>query len=114
MKTHLNMDKIALVLGVERAEKVSATDGYFGAMQLLADIEARFSVPTGGRFANTGGPRRTDAARGPSAREDNGTDRRCGRAVLPYFSRRQTWPNAKTVVNGSTNMPFLVALAMAS
>jgi hypothetical protein len=48
MKTHLNMDKIALALGAERAEKVSATGGYFGAMQLLADIEARFSVPSGG------------------------------------------------------------------
>jgi hypothetical protein len=27
---------------------VSATGGYFGAMQLLADIEARFRIPAGG------------------------------------------------------------------
>jgi len=48
MKTHLDMDKIALALGAERAGKVSARGGYFGAMQLLADIEARFTVPAGG------------------------------------------------------------------
>src|SRR3970040_293392 len=51
MRTRLNMDKIALALGAERTGKVSARGGYFGAMQLLADIEARFSVPDGG-----GGP----------------------------------------------------------
>jgi hypothetical protein len=48
MKTHLNMDKIAAALGAERRGKVSATAGYFGAMQLLADIEVRFRVPAGG------------------------------------------------------------------
>src|SRR6266498_3543255 len=48
MRTRLNMDKIALALGAERAGKVSAGGGYFGAMQLLADIETRFSVPAGG------------------------------------------------------------------
>src|SRR3970040_1422058 len=48
MKTHLNMDKIALALGAERAGRVSARGGYFGAIQLLADIEARFRVPSGG------------------------------------------------------------------
>lgn len=48
MKTHLNMDKIALALGAERAGRVSVRGGYFGAMQLLADIGARFSVPAGG------------------------------------------------------------------
>src|SRR5207247_1132078 len=40
----------ATALGAERKVKVSAKGGYFGAMQLLADIEARFSVPSrGGR-----------------------------------------------------------------
>jgi hypothetical protein len=42
------MDKIARGLGAERRGKVAATGGYFGAMQLLADIEARFRVPSGG------------------------------------------------------------------
>src|SRR6266446_1464237 len=46
--THLDMDKIAAALGAKRRGKVSATSGYFGAMQLLADIEARFRVPAGG------------------------------------------------------------------
>ena len=48
MKTQLDMDKIAKGLGAERRGKVTSTGGYFGAMQLLADIEARFRVPTGG------------------------------------------------------------------
>jgi hypothetical protein len=48
MKTQLDMDKIAKGLGAERIGKVTATGGYFGAMQLLADIEARFHVPPGG------------------------------------------------------------------
>jgi hypothetical protein len=41
------MDKIADGLGAERKGKVFATGGYFGALQLLADIEARFRVPAG-------------------------------------------------------------------
>jgi hypothetical protein len=48
MKTQLDMDKIAEGLGAERKGKVFATGGYFGALQLLADIEARFRVPAGG------------------------------------------------------------------
>ena len=46
--THLDMDKIAAVLGAKRRGKVSATGGYFGAMQLRADVEARFRVPASG------------------------------------------------------------------
>jgi hypothetical protein len=42
------MDKIAKGLGAERRGKVAAAGGYFGAMQLLADIDARFRVPSGG------------------------------------------------------------------
>jgi len=46
----LDMDKIARGLGAEREGTVTSTGGYFGAMQVLADIEARFRVPaTGGR-----------------------------------------------------------------
>lgn len=48
MKTPLDMDKIAKGLGAVRRGKVSATGGYFGSLQLLADIEARFRVPAGG------------------------------------------------------------------
>jgi hypothetical protein len=48
MKAQLDMDKIARALGAERRAKVTSTGGYFGAMQLLADVEARFRVPAGG------------------------------------------------------------------
>ena len=48
MKTHLDMDKIAKGLGAERRGKISAKGGYFGALQLLADIEVRLRVPAGG------------------------------------------------------------------
>ncbi len=50
MKTNLDMDRIARGLGAERRGRVVASGGYFGAMQLLADVEARFRVPPrGGR-----------------------------------------------------------------
>jgi hypothetical protein len=50
MTKQLDMDKIAKGLGAERRGKVSATGGYFGAVQLIADVEARFRVPArGGR-----------------------------------------------------------------
>src|SRR5258706_5535470 len=48
MKTQLDMDKIAKGLGAERRARVESGGGYFGAMQLLADIETRFRVPSGG------------------------------------------------------------------
>ena len=48
MKPRLDMNKIARGLRAERKGKVSAGGGYFGAMQLLADIESRFRVPVGG------------------------------------------------------------------
>src|SRR5258708_36213049 len=48
MRRGLDMDKIARALGAARQGKVAATGGYFGALQLLADIEARFRVPSGG------------------------------------------------------------------
>ena len=54
MKRNLNMDRIAKELGAERKGKVAASGGYFGAMHLVADIEARLLVPAGGG-------RRTDA-----------------------------------------------------
>ena len=48
MKTRLDMDKIAKGLGAERRGKVSARGGYFGAVQLVAEIQGRFRVPSGG------------------------------------------------------------------
>jgi hypothetical protein len=48
MKRQLDMDKIAKGLGADRRGKLQARSGYFGAMQLLADIEGRFQVPSGG------------------------------------------------------------------
>ena len=48
MKKQLDMNKIARGLGAKRQGKVTASGGYLGAMQLLADIEARFRVPSGG------------------------------------------------------------------
>src|SRR5687767_8762615 len=48
MKRQLDMDKIARVLGAKRQGKITASGGYFGAMQLLADVQARFRVPSGG------------------------------------------------------------------
>ena len=50
MKRQLDMKKIANGLRAERKGKVAATGGNFGALQLLAEIEARFRVPpSGGR-----------------------------------------------------------------
>jgi hypothetical protein len=48
MKTRLNMDKIAKGLGGERRGKIEARGGYFGAMQVLADVEERLRAPAGG------------------------------------------------------------------
>jgi hypothetical protein len=48
MKRRLDMQKVAKGLGAERAGRISAKGGYFGAMQVLADVEATFRVPVGG------------------------------------------------------------------
>lgn len=47
-KPKLNMEKIAKTLGAERRGKVEAGGGYFGAMQIVAEVEARFRAPSGG------------------------------------------------------------------
>ena len=50
MKPRLNMDKIAKGLSGERRGPVTVKGGYFGALNLAADVAARFKVPqTGGR-----------------------------------------------------------------
>ena len=48
MKTRLDMNKIAKGLGAERRGKALASGGYFGAMQLIADVATRLRVPPGG------------------------------------------------------------------
>jgi len=50
MKSRLDMDKIAKGLGAERRGKIAAKGGYFGGLQLLADVKTRFRTPArGGR-----------------------------------------------------------------
>jgi hypothetical protein len=44
----LDMNKVARGLGAERRGKVAAAGGYLGAVQLAAEIEARFRAPPGG------------------------------------------------------------------
>jgi hypothetical protein len=48
MRVRLDMDKIARGLGAERRGKVAAPACYFGVLALVADIETRFRVPSGG------------------------------------------------------------------
>lgn len=48
MSESLNMEHIAKALGAERRGKVAARGGYFGALQLAADVATRFRVPAGG------------------------------------------------------------------
>ncbi len=47
-KPKLDMDKIAKMLGTERGGKVTSKSGYFGALQLAAEVRDRFQVPPGG------------------------------------------------------------------
>ena len=44
----VNIQKIAKALGAKRRAKVSAGSGYFGALDLAAEVQARFAVPKGG------------------------------------------------------------------
>ena len=48
MKPRIDMDKIAKGLGAKRRGKVRVGGGHFGAMQLVAEVQARFQVPKGG------------------------------------------------------------------
>ena len=50
MGANLDMDRIAKAMGAERRGKVTARGGYFGALELAAEVAARFRVPeSGGR-----------------------------------------------------------------
>jgi hypothetical protein len=48
MKSRVDIDEIAKGLGAERRGSVGADSGFFGAAQLVADVQARFRVPKGG------------------------------------------------------------------
>ncbi|HEV3338755.1 MAG TPA: hypothetical protein VG125_00315 [Pirellulales bacterium] len=48
MGTPLDMERIAKELGAERCGKISPRGGFFGALQLAAEVRARFHVPKGG------------------------------------------------------------------
>ncbi len=48
MGPNLDMERIAKALGAERRGKVSPLGCYFGALQLAAEVAARFRVPAGG------------------------------------------------------------------
>ena len=48
MGASLDMERIANELGAERQGKVSARGGYFGALQIAAEVASRFRVPEGG------------------------------------------------------------------
>ena len=48
MGVPLDMERIAKELGAVRQGKVSSRGGYFGALQLAAEVAARFRVPEGG------------------------------------------------------------------
>lgn len=48
MGTSLGIERIAKELGAVRCGKISPCGGYFGALQLAAEVQARFRVPKGG------------------------------------------------------------------
>ncbi len=48
MNPSLDMDRIAKTLGAERRGKVTSRGGYFGAVQLAAEVATRFRSPEGG------------------------------------------------------------------
>jgi hypothetical protein len=48
MKRQVNIEKVAKGLRASRRGKVNASSGYFGAMQLVDEVQARFRVPIGG------------------------------------------------------------------
>jgi len=55
MTQKLDMDKIARGLGARRVGPVRSAGGYFGAMQLAAEVAERFRVPQGGGRATDPG-----------------------------------------------------------
>jgi len=87
MKTQLDMNKIAKGLRAHRRGKATASGGYFGAMQLLADVEARFRVPP----------------RGGRATDPSWTERRLV-PLAPRTLKRLEEITAKVRERGSSNL----------
>ena len=48
MKRRVDIEKVARGLGAERLGSQEAKGGYFGALQVVADVKARFKTPKGG------------------------------------------------------------------
>jgi hypothetical protein len=48
MKRRVDIDKVARGLGAQRLGALKAKGGYFGAMQVVGDVKARFKTPKGG------------------------------------------------------------------
>lgn len=48
MSKSLDMDRIAERLGAQRRGKVVSRGGYFGALQVIAEVASRFRTPEGG------------------------------------------------------------------
>ncbi len=67
MEKRLDMEKIAKGLGAKRVGVVHSSGGYFGAMQLAAEVAERFRVPRGGGRATD--PRWTERRLIPLAPE---------------------------------------------
>ena len=68
MNDTLDMDRIANALGAARRGKVTSRGGYFGALQLAAEVRARFRTTNGGGCAPD-----TDCLHPPSS--PNGVNR---------------------------------------
>lgn len=64
----LDTKKLARALGAEHSGKVPARSGYFGAVQLVAEIRSRFQVPEGARDTAGTRPDRVRPARATRAR----------------------------------------------
>jgi hypothetical protein len=78
-KPKIDMNKIAKALGAERRGEVVAGTGYFGAMQVVAEIQARFKAPSGGGRSTD--PSWTDRRLVPLAPKTLGTLERLAKVV---------------------------------
>lgn len=95
MKRNLKLDmrKVAEELGAERRGGVKATGGYFGAVQLAAEVAARFRTPpTGGR-----------------ATDPSWTDKRLVPMAPKTLSRLEKLANEVNAGSEVTVTPFQVA-----
>jgi hypothetical protein len=82
MKGRIDMDKIARGLGAERRGKVAAPGSYFGAIQLLADIEVRFRhQAAAGRRTPLGRNGVSSRSRRERSSGSRRSRRRCGRTA---------------------------------